>query len=48
MFEPTFKELEEDLKSLEPKVVIGYVDLVKNDELHGRFDIRHLPTLILF
>ena len=47
-FEPVFKELEQKLEAMDPEMSIGHIDLLKNDELHERFDVRHLPTLALF
>lgn len=33
-FEPEFKKLEKELGTHSPRVPIGHIDLVKNDELH--------------
>ena len=46
-FQTAFTELEQILY-LDDEVDVGYVDLQKNDDLHERFKIRHLPSLFLF
>ena len=47
-FDHEFKKLEHEFGNHSPPVSIGYIDLISNDELHERFDVRHLPTLCLF